>query len=373
MATVDVARRPHGAAVTTGRRRLPAFVVAASLLAALLTGSHSTARADHSNSSVDTGPSYSMEDEFFTLLNQARASEGHSALRRVEGVNNVAREWAHVMAVDNQLKHRPNLRTPFDGDWRGLGENVGVGYSVPSLHDGFMNSPGHRANIMGDFDYVGIGVALAGSRTWVAFNFVKGDPDTTSAYNSDPLSSGYADGAGTGGPYRDISGDTHESTIRRLDEADVAVACATSRYCPREPLRRAEMAALLVRALDLPAATERFRDVASSHPYADEIGALAAAGITLGCNPPDNDRFCPEDTVTRQQMASFFVRALNLSPTSESFRDVGSGNVHQRNIGALARSGITRGCNPPSNDRYCPEDDVTRGQMASFIVRGINP
>ncbi|VAV92897.1 hypothetical protein MNBD_ACTINO02-2304 [hydrothermal vent metagenome] len=33
-------------------------------------------------------------------------------------------------------------------------------------------------------------------------------------------------------------------------------------------------------------------------------------GITLGCNPPDNDRFCPDNVVTREQMAAFLQRAL---------------------------------------------------------------
>jgi hypothetical protein len=37
---------------------------------------------------------------------------------------------------------------------------------------------------------------------------------------------------------------------------------------------------------------------------------LANAGVTRGCNPPDNDRFCPEEVVTRQQLAAFLRRAL---------------------------------------------------------------
>jgi hypothetical protein len=47
------------------------------------------------------------------------------------------------------------------------------------------------------------------------------------------------------------------------------------------------------------------------------------------------------------------------------------GNTFQADIQALAAAGITRGCNPPVNDRFCPEDDVTRGQMAAFLNRGL--
>jgi hypothetical protein len=74
------------------------------------------------------------------------------------------------------------------------------------------------------------------------------------------------------------------------------------------------MAAFLVRAFDLPPEVgDRFADDNGS-VFEEDIEALAAARITLGCNPPFSDRFCPEGTVTRAQMASFLVRALRLTP-----------------------------------------------------------
>jgi hypothetical protein len=70
-------------------------------------------------------------------------------------------------------------------------------------------------------------------------------------------------------------------------------------------------------------------------------------------------------------MAAFIVRALGLSvPVENPFVDT-VGNTFQADIQALAAAGITRGCNPPVNDRFCPEDDVTRGQMAAFLNRGL--
>lgn len=47
------------------------------------------------------------------------------------------------------------------------------------------------------------------------------------------------------------------------------------------------------------------------------------------------------------------------------------GSVHEADIEALAAAGVTKGCNPPANDRFCPEDPVTRGQMASFLTRAL--
>ena len=63
------------------------------------------------------------------------------------------------------------------------------------------------------------------------------------------------------------------------------------------------MAAFLHRALDLPETDENFFIDDENVVFEDEINRLAAAGITRGCNPPTNDEFCPDDELTRAQMA----------------------------------------------------------------------
>ena len=74
------------------------------------------------------------------------------------------------------------------------------------------------------------------------------------------------------------------------------------------------MAAFLTRALNLgPSAGISFTDDDGSI-FEDAIERLAAAGITRGCNPPVNDEFCPNATVTREQMAAFLHRADPLRP-----------------------------------------------------------
>jgi hypothetical protein len=99
------------------------------------------------------------------------------------------------------------------------------------------------------------------------------------------------------------------------------------------------------------------------------IEALVASGVTKGCNPPDNDRFCPNESVTRGQLASFLVRALGLPGTEvDGFVD-DEESPHQGDINALVASGITKGCNPPDNTEFCPDRPVTRGEMAAFLVR----
>jgi hypothetical protein len=95
--------------------------------------------------------------------------------------------------------------------------------------------------------------------------------------------------------------------------------------------------------------------------------------VTRGCNPPTNDMFCPNDVVTRGQMAAFLVRALGYTAGagSDQFTD-DDGLIFEADIERLAAAGITRGCNPPTNDMFCPNSPVTRGQMAAFLHRALS-
>ncbi|MYH42447.1 MAG: S-layer homology domain-containing protein [Acidimicrobiaceae bacterium] len=74
-------------------------------------------------------------------------------------------------------------------------------------------------------------------------------------------------------------------------------------------------------------------------------------------------------------MATFLARALNLQPpeadTTAGFTDVDADNTHSADIAALLTAGITTGCStqPP---RYCPNQPVTRAQMATFLARALN-
>jgi hypothetical protein len=140
-------------------------------------------------------------------------------------------------------------------------------------------------------------------------------------------------------------------------------------FCGDDSVTRGQMAAFLSRALGLADGAATFSDTVG-HVFADDAARLAGAGITRGCNPPANDRFCPDEVVTRGQMAAFLSRALALPDSDRAFTDTG-GSVFVADAARLAGAGITLGCNPPVNDRFCPEEPVTRGQMAAFLHRGL--
>jgi hypothetical protein len=144
----------------------------------------------------------------------------------------------------------------------------------------------------------------------------------------------------------------------------VTEGCEPDRFCPDEPLSRAQMASFLVRALDLPATNgEPFVDTDGVH--ADAIAALAAAEVTLGCA---EERFCPDEPISREQMATFLARGFELPGSTTVYFTVGG--VHQENINAVADAGITAGCDRLGT-RFCPDDEVTRAQMASFLARAM--
>lgn len=105
--------------------------------------------------------------------------------------------------------------------------------------------------------------------------------------------------------------------------------------------------------------------------FADDITWLAAEGITSGCNPPTNDRFCPDDPVTRGQMAAFLVRAMGYTDAGLIDFTDDDNSVFEADIEKLAAAEVTLGCNPPTNDRFCPDDLVTREQMAAFLHRAL--
>ena len=149
------------------------------------------------------------ERAFYNATNGDRAANGLAALSYDAAASDVARSWSQTMASNGSLYHNPNLARSIAAQvtpqWTRLGENVGVGYDVAGLERAFMASPGHRANILGDFNRVGIGtVRGSDGRLWVTVVFIKGPaiasqlqvaatPSGAAWYLRNALSTGTAD------------------------------------------------------------------------------------------------------------------------------------------------------------------------------------
>lgn len=178
-----------------------------------------------------------------------------------------------------------------------------------------------------------------------------------------------------GGSFIDDDGSTHEGSIEALFAEGLTSGCDTRgiRFCPDEPVTRGQTAAFLDRSVSFPAATDDYFSDDNNSIFENNINRLAGAEITKGCNPPSNTQFCPNRSLTRGEMATLLARSFpDLMPEEapDRFSD-DSESVHQNDINRIAAAGITLGCNPPENTRFCPRERVTRAQMASFLVRAL--
>jgi hypothetical protein len=177
--------------------------------------------------------------------------------------------------------------------------------------------------------------------------------------------------------------DPFHDFVERIFRRGITAGCTGGNYCRDAAVTRAQMAVFLLKARHNrfyrpPACQGIFSDVPCpanpQFPYSDWIEQLLAEGITAGC---DVGRYCPDQSVTRAQMAVFLLKAEHgqayLVPACTGvFADVVCPTTPQFPysdwIERLYAEGVTGGCgtNPP---RYCPDDPVTRGQMAVFLTK----
>jgi glucose/arabinose dehydrogenase len=166
-------------------------------------------------------------------------------------------------------------------------------------------------------------------------------------------------------PFSDVTTSKFLDDIMWLYNEGITSGCGQDRFCPQDDVTRAQMATFLTRALDLPPAGGDFFTDDEGNTHEANINRIAAADITTGCA---TNRFCPDNEVNRGAMATFLDRALDLPSTSQDFFDDDEGNMHEGAINRIAAAGITTGC---GGGNYCPRAVVTRGQMAAFLHRAL--
>ncbi|HWB88263.1 MAG TPA: CAP domain-containing protein [Acidimicrobiia bacterium] len=124
---------------------------------------------------ASAGADSGSENSFLSEINSTRSSRGLGPLTMDGGLRSHARNHTADMIAAGSIFHSSNgeLQAAAGGGWTRLGENVGRGGSVASLHDAFMESPSHRANILGDYNYVGIGTGTSDGVLYVTVVFMK--------------------------------------------------------------------------------------------------------------------------------------------------------------------------------------------------------
>jgi len=141
----------------SGRRFLSAVIMAAIASTIVAAGAPSAVAA-----------ASDFESQFVSKINAERAKKGLSRLSVAGDLVSIGRRHSGRMADKGSIWHNPNLADEVSGNWTVLGENVGMGPTVDNLHAAFMNSPGHRANILdNDWNEMGIGVVVDNKTIYV--------------------------------------------------------------------------------------------------------------------------------------------------------------------------------------------------------------
>jgi uncharacterized protein YkwD len=108
------------------------------------------------------------EQRLLDLVNGTRQARGLPVLALRDDLVRMAHRHSAKMARQRVIFHHGCLACMFpSGSWRALAENVGTAGSLHKLHRMMMRSLGHRVNILGSFNAVGIGVVQRGGRYWV--------------------------------------------------------------------------------------------------------------------------------------------------------------------------------------------------------------
>lgn len=135
------------------------------------------------------GADPATESDFLAHINSTRSSNGLAPLNVDGNLRSHARTHTQDMMDADAIFHSTSAELKAAGGtgWTKLGENVGRGGSVASLHQAFMDSPGHRANILGDYNHVGIGTGTKDGVLYVTVVFMqKGSTSTTTTTTAPP-------------------------------------------------------------------------------------------------------------------------------------------------------------------------------------------
>lgn len=125
------------------------------------------------------------EGSFLSGMNAERAARGLAPLEMYWDLRDDARAHSATMQAEDTLRHNPGLGSVTSG-WIALGENVGVGPDVATIQSAFMASATHRGNILGDYNYVGVGTAEADGKMWVTVIFMRGPPGLVTPVDPEP-------------------------------------------------------------------------------------------------------------------------------------------------------------------------------------------
>lgn len=172
--------------------------------------------------------------------------------------------------------------------------------------------------------------------------------------------------------FKDITPvNSHYDAVQKLIERGIINGYEDGTFRPNASLTRGQAAKILANTLNLDTSSKelKFKDVTTESGYIGAINALVNAGIINGY---EDNTYKPNAPLTRGQMAKVLVNAFGLEKStslSHKFKDVSNENGYKFDIQTLIDHSITQG---KTDTTYAPAEAVTRGQMATFVIRAEN-
>lgn len=124
-----------------------------------------TARTRAASSKVVVDARSSADIDVVQLIlddtNTYRAQHDLPPLLLMDELTTVAQDWSDHMAESDDFRHNPDYTSQYPPGWTGAAENIAAGYEPDQVVDGWYDSPGHRANLLGEFTHLGIGYATS--------------------------------------------------------------------------------------------------------------------------------------------------------------------------------------------------------------------
>ena len=171
-------------------------------------------------------------------------------------------------------------------------------------------------------------------------------------------------------PFSDDETSVHVEGITDLFNRGITKGCTTTKFCPTDTVSRGQMASFLTRTMDHldVAYPAATRDWFTDDSASTHHGAINALAQSQIAPGCSGEQFCPREAVLRGDVALWIAQAFDLQPGGTDHFTDDDGKHYEWAINALADVGLTEGC---EDDRYCDVQPTSRGQMASFLSRTI--
>lgn len=336
-----------------------------------------------------------MRAQGLEMINQERATAGVPPVRAHTGLDAVAQDWSLTMAITGNYEHRPRFWDAYPSEMVGGAENINQNpvsrADAAALHVEYVHSPGHYDNMIGEqHTHVGLG--------YVCVQFVEDGFERTRVFNTQNFGVHHSGAAVGPAPpplprplpeacpaslitptrFYDIRPDGHGHSVLCMDAWGIADAAGSAwghypLYLPQHAATRAEFAEMLHRLLHAAGAAPtgstagRFTDVPDDHPNARAINALTTIRVINGVS---ETHFAPERPVTRGAMASLIVRAHDNVFAATFKRADGFSDTAGTTHEENIRQLVGGEITQGFSDgTYRPNADMTRAQMATFHAR----